>query len=100
MKTHTHTKFNDYSIIYIAEIHKDTGEKSDEEEEAEKPVEIEQPAVDENGRILFRKRASTKRDLKSIIDEEVKNAKEPAKKKKKKVQQKVSLLSFEDDDDQ
>ncbi|KAI8062974.1 hypothetical protein BDF21DRAFT_440482 [Thamnidium elegans] len=80
-------------------IHKDTGEKSDqEEEEAEKPVEIEQPAVDENGRILFRKRASTKRDLKSIIDEEVKNTKEPAKKKKKKVQQqKVSLLSFEDD---
>ncbi|GAA5795767.1 hypothetical protein EDC94DRAFT_655581 [Helicostylum pulchrum] len=80
------------------EIHKDTGEKSDEEEEAEKPVEIEQPAVDENGRILFRKRASTKRDLKSIIDEEVKKTKEPAKKKKKKVQQqKVSLLSFEED---
>lgn len=61
-------------------------------------IEPEQPAVDETGRILFRKRAkkdTSKRDLQAIIDAE---KGEPVKKKKKK-QQKVSLLSFEDNDD-
>ncbi|KAI7893747.1 uncharacterized protein EV154DRAFT_500662 [Mucor mucedo] len=80
------------------EIHKDTGEKSESEEEKEKVIEPEQPAVDETGRILFRKRAkkdTSKRDLQAIIDAE---KGEPVKKKKKK-QQKVSLLSFEDNDD-
>lgn len=79
------------------EIHKDTGEKSDEEQE-EKVIEPEQPSIDETGRILFRKQAlkkdTSKRDLQSIIDQE---KDEPLKKKKKK--QKVSLLSFEDNDE-
>lgn len=79
----------------MIEIHKDTGEKSDNEEEKEEEKVEEQPAVDETGRILFRKRApktGSKRELQAIIDAE----KGTLKKKKKK--QKVSLLSFEDKD--
>lgn len=89
----------DWKRFYLTkkaiEIHKDTGEASDEEKVVEEP---EQPAVDETGRILFRKRAkdTSKRNLQAIIDEE--RGVEPVKKKKKK-QKVTSLLSFEDNDE-
>ncbi|KAI8081846.1 uncharacterized protein B0P05DRAFT_538290, partial [Gilbertella persicaria] len=81
-------------INIMIEIHQDEPEKPQE------PEEPEQPAVDEHGRLLFRKRkgetsASSKRKLKSIIDEEIKKT-EPKKKKKNKAS-KTSLLSFDDD---
>ncbi|RCH78746.1 hypothetical protein CU098_000642, partial [Rhizopus stolonifer] len=73
------------------EIHQDEPEKPQE------PEEPEQPAVDEHGRLLFRKRkgetsASSKRKLKSIIDEEIKKT-EPKKKKKNKAALSVYSIS-------
>ncbi|KAL9539533.1 hypothetical protein MBANPS3_010202 [Mucor bainieri] len=89
--------------------------KQDEEEEAKDQDESEEasnkepdaPAVDENGRLLFRKRAtSSKRKLQSIIDEEIEKSdsaslKNSKKKKKTKSKSKptASLLSFEQDDE-
>ncbi|KAI8994816.1 hypothetical protein BDB01DRAFT_831763 [Pilobolus umbonatus] len=81
------------------EIHKDTGEESEEEVAEEK--EEEGPAVDENGRILFRKqtkrdkKGDSKRKLKAIIDESI--ASQPNKNKKKKKVVKTSLLSFDEE---
>ncbi|KAI9472078.1 MAG: hypothetical protein EXX96DRAFT_582802 [Benjaminiella poitrasii] len=85
------------------EIHKDEGEKSDSEKEDNVEKEDDQPAVDENGRILFRKQQqksslSTKRKLKSIIDEEI-ATKDKKKKKKSKSKPTSSLLSFNDDEE-
>ncbi|KAI8878484.1 hypothetical protein K501DRAFT_228373 [Backusella circina FSU 941] len=87
------------------EIHKDTGEKSDDEEKEQKEQDKEEkegPSIDENGRILFRKtkKNKNKRDLDSIINEEAKKIgveTKKAKKKKSEKKQKTSLLSFEDE---
>jgi hypothetical protein len=85
--------------LYLGiEIHQDFGEKSDEEKEPKDTKKEDAPAVDDNGRILFRKqdsnKSSTKRKLKSIIDQEL-TKKTPSKKKKKP---KTSMLSFADEE--
>ncbi|OBZ89338.1 hypothetical protein A0J61_02628 [Choanephora cucurbitarum] len=86
------------------EIHKDAGVSDEEEEKDKEPEEEEQPAVDENGRLLFRKKnkesLNSKRKLQSIIDEEISknDTKENKKLKKKKKTSKTSLLSFEEDE--
>lgn len=81
-------------------------EKDQQDENEETSKEPEAPAVDENGRLLFRKQAtSSKRKLQSIIDEEIqKSDKASLKPKKKKAKSKSkptssSLLSFEQDDE-
>ncbi|CAO3608239.1 unnamed protein product [Mucor fragilis] len=80
-------------------------EEQDQDEKEEASKEPEAPAVDENGRLLFRKQAaSSKRKLQSIIDEEIqKSDKASPKAKKKKTKSKSkptsSLLSFEQDDE-
>ncbi|KAL9543086.1 hypothetical protein PS6_009466 [Mucor atramentarius] len=87
----------------IAEIFKKQDEDEEKEEKEEESKEPEAPAVDENGRLLFRKQTtSTKRKLQSIIDEEIKKSDKPSlknKKKKTKSKPTSSLLSFEQDDE-
>lgn len=91
------------SSITIAEIFKKQDEDEEKEEKEEESKEPEAPAVDENGRLLFRKQTtSTKRKLQSIIDEEIKKSDKPSlktKKKKTKSKPTSSLLSFEQDDE-
>ncbi|KAK4509385.1 uncharacterized protein ATC70_007736 [Mucor velutinosus] len=83
----------------------DEEDEKDQDEKEEASKEPEAPAVDENGRLLFRKQAaSSKRKLQSIIDEEIqKSDKASLKTKKKKTKSKSkptsSLLSFEQDDE-
>ncbi|CAO0799764.1 unnamed protein product [Mucor circinelloides] len=85
------------------EIFKKQDEDEEKEEKEEESKEPEAPAVDENGRLLFRKQTtSTKRKLQSIIDEEIKKSDKPSlksKKKKTKSKPTSSLLSFEQDDE-
>ncbi|KAI8638432.1 hypothetical protein BD408DRAFT_24113 [Parasitella parasitica] len=86
----------------------DGDEDEDEDEDEAKKGEAkepEEPAVDENGRLLFRKQKqiSSKRKLQSIIDEEIKKSDKPSSKKKKKTikskSKPTSLLSFQQDDE-
>ncbi|KAI9250264.1 hypothetical protein BY458DRAFT_482818 [Sporodiniella umbellata] len=82
------------------EIHNDLAEGKEEKEEV-KEEENEEPAVDEHGRLLFRKKnkkINTKRKLQDVIDEEIKKV-DPKKENRKKKKQARSLLSFQEDDE-
>ncbi|CDS08783.1 hypothetical protein LRAMOSA10144 [Lichtheimia ramosa] len=83
----------------LEEIHENETKDEDEDEDEKQPSDNERedkPAVDENGRILFRakKRKASSND-KNETQESSSSAKKPKKKKKK-----VIKLSFDGDEDE
>jgi hypothetical protein len=92
----------DSLILFVVEIHKDTETKDDSEKE-EQEEEPAGPAVDENGRLLFRAKTkkkttmgSTKRSLEDAIEDHRKE--KGMKKTKKSKKQKPMTLSFDPDE--
>ncbi|KAI7876924.1 hypothetical protein K492DRAFT_239502 [Lichtheimia hyalospora FSU 10163] len=80
------------------EIHEDETKDDDEDNEKKSDNEREdKPAVDENGRIMFR---AKKRKANDNEKDETKESSSSAKKPKKKKSKKVIKLSFDGDEDE